>query len=179
MANITIRQGATGATGVKNAPLTVAELDQNFTNLNTFKVEQNTNGALIPGATGATGVAGQFRYNPAAQTFQGYGADGWGEISGGGLGSFIAVTSNTTADAGKQYLADTTAGSFTLTLPASPSIGNAVAIADGGNWGINNLIVARNGSTIEGSATNLTADVGGVIITLVYTGTTWKVHATV
>jgi hypothetical protein len=35
MAAITLRLGATGATGVKNAPLTNAEIDTNFSNLNT------------------------------------------------------------------------------------------------------------------------------------------------
>jgi hypothetical protein len=35
MAAITLRLGATGATGVKNAPLTNAEIDDNFKNLNT------------------------------------------------------------------------------------------------------------------------------------------------
>jgi hypothetical protein len=35
MASLTLRLGATGATGVKNAPLTNAEIDTNFTNINT------------------------------------------------------------------------------------------------------------------------------------------------
>lgn len=35
MAEITLRLGATGATGVKNAPLTNSEIDTNFSNLNT------------------------------------------------------------------------------------------------------------------------------------------------
>lgn len=35
MAEITLRLGATGATGVKNAPLTNVEIDTNFSNLNT------------------------------------------------------------------------------------------------------------------------------------------------
>lgn len=34
MASLTLRLGATGATGVKNAPLTNAEIDTNFSNLN-------------------------------------------------------------------------------------------------------------------------------------------------
>jgi hypothetical protein len=35
MASLTLRLGATGATGVKNAPLTNAEIDTNFSNINT------------------------------------------------------------------------------------------------------------------------------------------------
>ena len=179
MADITVRQGATGASGVKNAPLSIAELDQNFLNLNEFKVEQNINGALIPGATGATGVIGQFRYNSALEQFQGYGPTGWGEIGGGGVGSWTTVSSNTNANAGEQYLADTSGGIFTLTLPATPETGDSVAVADAADWAVNNLTVARNGSTIEGSASDLVMDVGGVIVTLIYTGTTWKVNVAI
>jgi hypothetical protein len=175
MADILIRQGATGATGVKNAPLTIAELDQNFTNLNTFKVEQNTNGAVIPAATGATGVAGYFRYNPATQQFQGYGPTGWGEI-GGGLDNWTQISSNTNAVSGTQYLTNTSGGQFTLTLPATPPNGATITIADAYNWSVNNLVVARNGSTIDGAASDLILDVQGVLVTLVYTSTTWRVY---
>lgn len=175
MANITIRQGATGATGVKNAALTIAELDQNFKNLNDFKVEQNSNGAVIPAATGATGVAGYFRYNPSTQRFEGYGAAGWGQV-GSGIDNWVQITSNTNAVSGTQYITNTSGGQFTLTLPASPQNGATIAITDSYNWSVNNLIVARNGSTINGAAADLTLDVQGVLVTLIYSGTTWRVH---
>lgn len=175
MANITIRQGATGATGVKNAPLSITELDQNFTNLNTFKVEQNSNGAVIPAATGATGAAGYFRYNPSTQKFEGYGALGWGQV-GGGIDNWTQISSNTNAVSGTQYITNTSGGQFTLTLPATPSIGATIAITDAYNWSVYNLIVGRNGSTINGAASDLTLDVQGVLVTLIYTGTTWRVH---
>jgi hypothetical protein len=53
-------------------------------------------------------------------------------------------------------------------------------VADaGGLWGTNNLTVARNGSTIAGVAQDLTCDINGVSVTLVYDGTTWEVYAQV
>lgn len=80
MTTIVFRSGATGASGVKNAPLTAAEIDSNFANLNSYKVEQSVEGAHIPAATGATGAQGYLRYNPATSQFEGYGATGWGSI---------------------------------------------------------------------------------------------------
>lgn len=93
--------------------------------------------------------------------------------------SYSVVTSNTTAVAGQGYLANTTGGTFTITLPASPSTGAYVVIADAGNFTTNNLYIARNGSTIEGVAQDLTADISGVSITLTYDGSTWQVYTQV
>lgn len=85
MTTIVLRQGASGATGAtsvgeltyKNASLTHAELDQNFINLNSFKVEKDTIGAIIPGSTGATGVIGHFRLNTSTNQPEMYGSSGW------------------------------------------------------------------------------------------------------
>jgi hypothetical protein len=93
----------------------------------------------------------------------------------GGI-SYARVTANHTMVAGTGVIADTTGGAFTVTLPASPSVGDEVAIADGGSWGVAYLTVARNGSTIEGLAEDLTLDVSGLKVGLVYDGTTWQVY---
>ena len=95
--------------------------------------------------------------------------------SSGGI-SYTRVTANYTMVAGTGVIADTTGGAFTVTLPASPSVGDEVAIADGGSWGVAYLTVARNGSTIEGLAEDLTLDVSGLKVGLVYDGTTWQVY---
>ena len=86
------------------------------------------------------------------------------------------INSNTTAVTGSQYIADTSAGSFTLTLPASPSTGFSVAVADGANWSINNLTIARNGSVIDGDAADLIVDVGEVELKLIYDGDEWQLY---
>lgn len=100
--------------------------------------------------------------------------------SGGGGGSpslWTKKTANYTAISGDKILADTTAGTFTVTLPASPVLGDNVIIADAGSWQTTNLTVARNASTIEGTAENLVLDIPNIQVEFVYDGTTWEVYA--
>jgi len=87
---------------------------------------------------------------------------------------FIKKTSSYTAVAGDLIIADTSAGPFTITLPATPITGATVTIADGDDWSTNNLTVARNGSTIEGIADNVLFDIKGAYVVLVYDGDTWE-----
>lgn len=96
----------------------------------------------------------------------------------GGTGlTFTVVTANTTAVNQQGLIANTTAGSFTITLPASPTLGMQVVIADGGNWAVNNLTVARNGSTIDGLAEDLVVNIGNILLTFVYGTSTWELYA--
>ena len=97
--------------------------------------------------------------------------------SGGGSTPWIFKTANYTASASDRIIATTTSGSFTITLPASPSAGDEVIIADGDNWQTNNLIINRNGSTIKGLAENLTMDIAAVKAEFIYSGSTWLVFA--
>lgn len=98
-------------------------------------------------------------------------------LPAGGLTYIFTTTPITLAD--KQgALTDTSGGSFTVTLPATPATGAQVVVADAGsNWGTNNLTVGRNGSTIGGLAENLVCDITGASVQLVYDGTTWEVYA--
>jgi len=99
--------------------------------------------------------------------------------SSGGL-VYSYTTTPVTATNNQGILADTSGGSFTVTLPATPSVGNQVIIADAGSfWGTNNLTVGRNGSTIGGLAQDLVCDLSGVSVQFVYDGTTWEVYAQV
>ena len=114
-----------------------------------------------------------------AQGFQGVAGSGTG---GGGDSNWILKTANYTANSGDRIIADTSNGQITITLPASPSTGNAVTIIDGNDWSANSLFVARNGSTIEGIADDLGVTNRGVIVSLVYNGSpgvnTWQVAST-
>ena len=83
-----------------------------------------------------------------------------------------------TAVDGDRIIADTSGGTFAITLPASPSVGNYVQITDGWEFQTTNLTILRNSSTIEGVADDVTVDLGGVTIEFIYDGTTWEVTAT-
>ena len=64
-------------------------------------------------------------------------------------------TGDFTGVAGKGYFVNTTSGTITATLPASPSAGDFVALKDyAATFGSNKLTIARNGSNIQGSASN-------------------------
>ena len=111
------------------------------------------------GTTGATGPTG-----PTGST--------------GALRQWSKKTSNYTAVDGDRIIADTSGGTFNITLPATPTTGNYVQITDGANFSSINLTVLRNGSTIEGVADDVTVDLGGVTVEFIYNGTTWDVTAT-
>ena len=98
-----------------------------------------------------------------------------------GFGSTGEVSWNTTkitadpgpAATGVGYFTDTSSSAFNVTLPASPSAGNVVAVADYANtWDTNNLTIARNGSNIEGSASDFVCNIEGASITFVYVDAT-------
>jgi hypothetical protein len=100
--------------------------------------------------------------------------------SGGGITYTTVKTANYTAVADDGVQTNTTAGAFTVTLPATPSNGDQVFIVDSFNtWGTNNLTIGRNGSTIEGAAENLVCDITGVSVQCVYNGTTWDIFTQV
>lgn len=115
-----------------------------------------------------------FANGVTASSFAGDGSNLTG-LPGGGI-SYVTKTANYTASNDEGIIADTSGGSFTVTLPASPSAGDQVYIADPANWSTNNLTVARNGSTIEGASEDFTVDIGGIIVGFLYDGSTWQVY---
>ncbi len=90
---------------------------------------------------------------------------------------YYTPSANYTAVNGDQILVDTSGGGIgspvTITLPASPAIGNEVHFIDSGsNLSSNNLTIGRNGSNILGSAADLTVSTNGSAFTLVYVNAT-------
>ena len=92
---------------------------------------------------------------------------------GGGTQWQSVKTSNYTASAGEGVFMNTTSGALTLTLPASPSIGDEVTFVDyAGTFDSNNLTIARNSSKIHGAEEDLTVAVERAANTLVFTDST-------
>jgi len=76
-----------------------------------------------------------------------------------------------TAVAGDQIVVDTVANPVTITLPASPAVGDEVTIMDGSasnGFATNNCIIDRNSSNIEGNAANDTLATNNQCVTLIY-----------
>jgi len=92
---------------------------------------------------------------------------------GGGTQWQAVKTGNYTASAGEGVFMNTTSGALTLTLPASPSIGDEVTFVDyAGTFDSNNLTIARNSSKIHGADEDLTVAVERAANTLVFTDST-------
>jgi hypothetical protein len=136
-----------------------------------------TNERFRIAANGAFGLSGA-NYGNAGEVLTSGGssaAPSWTTPASGG-GSFTAKTTNYTAASGDNILANTSSGSWTLTLPASPSTGNAVQVMDSiGTFDVYPLTVARNGSTIMSAAEDMIMSVEGAATTFVYNGSTWRV----
>lgn len=101
-----------------------------------------------------------------------------GTIGGGGGLSWSAISSNKNAVAGEGYMADSSGGTFTVTLPGSPSIGDTVAIIDStSSFVSNNVTIGRNGKPIMGLSEDLTLDEDNTAIELIYSDATngWRV----
>ena len=82
-------------------------------------------------------------------------------------------STTTTAVSGNGYFIDTTSAAHTITLPASPSAGDYVAIKDyAGTFDTNSVTVGRNGSNIQGNANDSELTIGGAGVTLVYVDAT-------
>ena len=82
-------------------------------------------------------------------------------------------TAGFTGVSGNGYFIDTSSGAITVNLPASPSAGDIMALADyAGTAGINAITVGRNGSNIEGLAADAKIETNRESKTLVFVDAT-------
>ena len=89
----------------------------------------------------------------------------------------LTVSSNITLVAGRRYFVDTTAAR-TLTLPASPTLGQEIIVIDASeSAGTNNITINSNSGKINGTVQNATIDVDGAAASFIYTGATygWRI----
>jgi hypothetical protein len=120
-------------------------------------------------------IEGQFRYNSTLKTMEYYNGTSWiptGEVTP------TDVTGNLTAVSWGQYFVNTNGGAVTLTLPASPAVGDKIRVYDvAKTFDTNNLTVGRNGKLIQGDAADLTVSTEGAAFELVFSGNTfgWRI----
>jgi hypothetical protein len=155
-----------GVSGLVQADLTkLAAIDATAAELN-----------IVDGGTSATSTtlvdADRFVVNDNGTMVQVAASDVKTYI-GGGTSWQAVKTSNYTASAGQGVFANTTSGSFTVTLPASPTLGDEVSIVDyAGTFDSNALTVGRNSSKIFGADEDLTVSTERAAFTLVFTDST-------
>ena len=104
-------------------------------------------------------------------------SDGTNISSGPITKGYYTIPAAYTAVNGDQLLVNTSGSGIgtgvTITLPASPAIGNEVHFIDSGNaFASNNLTIGRNSSNILGAASNLVVSANGASFTLVYVNAT-------
>jgi len=82
-------------------------------------------------------------------------------------------TTGFTASAGRGYPCNTTSSAFTVTLPASPSVGDTIILLDyAGTFGTNNLTLGRNSNKIHGEAYDYKLKTNGITTAFVYVDAT-------
>ena len=88
--------------------------------------------------------------------------------------SSIVTAATHTAAAGQGLWLDTSSNAITLTLPASPSVGDQVIFTDyARNWGTNAITLNLNSEKFQGNATPVPVyDTAGESVDIVYSGTT-------
>ena len=78
-----------------------------------------------------------------------------------------------TAVAGEKLFVDVSSAIATVTLPASPTMGDEVRVIDAtGNCATNNITINRNGNNINGTADNLVLNINRAAIGLAYYNST-------
>ena len=85
-------------------------------------------------------------------------------------------TSGFTAVAGEGYFCNTTSSAFTVTLPATPTAGQQVAVVDyAGTFDTNILTISPNGNKIEGAtgSLQLTGEREGVLLVYIDSTQGW------
>jgi len=88
--------------------------------------------------------------------------------------SSIVTASTITVESGKGYWLDTSSNAITVTLPASPSVGDQIILTDyARNWGTNAITLNLNSEKWQGNATPVPVfDTNGQSVDVVYSGST-------
>jgi len=179
---ISIPTGATGVTlagtlgsGAITSTAGITGTQVDITAQGDLRLQDSTGGEYIAQQAAATTTSYTVTWPGAVATANGQalksttgGVLSWGTAGTAWVGP---KTSAYTAAAGEGVLCDTaTTAAFTVTLPASPTLGDEVSIIDFvGNAGTANITVGRNSEKIQGASADLTISTDSAGIKLVYT----------
>lgn len=139
------------------------------------------NGMMVPVGNTAqrpANTAGMIRYNTTLNTLEAANGVYWANVgsgstsSGSGSGgvswqavqntSFVAVT-------GRGYFVNTAISTVTITLPASPTVGDSITIVDYARTFTANIITLYpNGNKIQSNTANVVLNTNGQAVSLVY-----------
>ena len=95
-----------------------------------------------------------------------------------GLLDWTTISANHTAANRERLMLNSSAGPFSLTLPAAPASGTYIQLTDGANLATHNVTIIRNGSTIENIDQDLALDTPNATFEFIYDGSTWQVTST-
>ena len=106
-------------------------------------------------------------------------------ISTTGTASSVIRNVSTTfsATVNDRILANSSGGTFTITLPLNSTllVNDVVQIVDvTGSFNTNNVTLGRNGSKIQNLSEDLVLDINNIAVTMIYTGSTygWVISGT-
>ena len=93
------------------------------------------------------------------------------------------VSSTFSATVNDRILANSSGGTFTVTLPLNSTllVNDVVQIVDvTGSFNTNNVTLGRNGSKIQNLSEDLVLDINNIAVTMIYTGSTygWVISGT-
>jgi len=140
----------------------------------TYFLRNNSTTYTITMRLGASGNT--YVIQPSTSVFLATDGTNWYNLQTSGT-DWLTKTGTYTAFPGDKLFVNTSGGAFTITLPASPTVGDEVRFLDLANtFDTSNLTVGRNSEKIDGTAADLTVATEGAAFSLVYSGSTygWK-----
>jgi hypothetical protein len=120
-----------------------------------------------------TGPAGEITMDSTGNQVRLHNGTTVGGIIVGSMTVTSIKTSAYNANVNDLVRINSTAGGFTITLPATPSDGAKISFSDVANQcGTNPVLVAANGKTILGDSTGINLDVNGAGLSLMFNSST-------